>query len=126
MKPTVDWFADSQNSLCSRFTSEFASPGSLGIDALSHHWGHEASFWNPPLKLLPLVVKKIFQEQAHGLLVTPWWPAQGWCSRLSRSFEPLILSSNEVYVPPAWAPNMPPPPWKVAIWEIKKVRVTSH
>lgn len=127
MEPTVDWFADAQNSLCSRFTSEFASPGSLGIDALSHHWGHEASFWNPPLKLLSLVVEKIFVEKARGLLVTPWWPAQPWCGRLLRTFQPRILEASEVYVPPAWAPStMPPPPWRVAVWEIKPRSPVGH
>ena len=119
VQPDVDWFADAQNSVCSRFSSEFASPGSLGIDALSHHWGTEASFWNPPLKLLPLVVEKISRERAHGLLITPWWPAQPWCSRLLRLFKPHIVDAKEAYIPPVWASStLPAPPWKVALWEI--------
>lgn len=58
---TIDRFADNQNKLCPRFNSEFASPSSLGIDALSQDWKSETNFWNPPLKLIPLAVYKLIK-----------------------------------------------------------------
>ena len=68
--PTVDRFSDYQNSLCHRFSSLYASPHSPGIDALSQAWHEEINFWNPPIKLLPLIMAKIFKEKALRILVT--------------------------------------------------------
>jgi hypothetical protein len=41
------------------------------VDVLTPPWGGTRNFWNPPLKLIPLVVEKIAREAASGLLVTP-------------------------------------------------------
>lgn len=46
-------------------------------------WGDgKARLWNPPADFLPLVVRKIQQENALGVLVAPYWPAQAWFARL--------------------------------------------
>jgi hypothetical protein len=74
-RPEVDRFADPTSALCPRFNTEFYAPGTEAVDALAQPWGGTRNFWNPPLKLIPLVVEKIAREAASGLLVTPHWPA---------------------------------------------------
>lgn len=93
LPPTIDRFADRENSICRQFNSEFSSPGSTAVNALTQDWRHEVNFWNPPLKLLPLVVSKICHEQATGVLVTPWWPAQSSCTRLQSIATPRIFDA---------------------------------
>ena len=120
MEPTIDRFADHESTICPQFNSQYRSPGSSGIDSFQQHWGQTVNFWNPPLKLIPLVVEKIVQESATGLLVTPWWPAQSWCRRLKEIGTAQLFHAPDVYLPPLWAPkHMPAPPWKIAVWTIR-------
>ena len=72
LPPTVDRFADYKNTLCHRFNSLNASPHSPGIEDLSQAWHQETNFCNPPIKILPMVVAKIFKEKALGILATQW------------------------------------------------------
>ena len=121
MEPTIDRFADHESTIYQQFNSQYRSPGSSGIDSLRQHWGRTVNVWNRPLKLIPLVVEKIVQESAMGLLVTPWWPAQSWCRRLNEIGTAQLFNAPDVYLPPLWAPkHMPTPPWKIAVWTIRK------
>jgi hypothetical protein len=43
-----------------------------------------APLWNSPFDLLPLVLKKIEEDRAHGVLIAPQWPAQPCYGRLGR------------------------------------------
>ena len=45
--------------------------------------------WNPPLDLLPLVVRKIEAEGGRGVLLDPNGPGQVWYARL-RVLEPCV------------------------------------
>jgi hypothetical protein len=39
-------------------------------------WGNgRARLWNPPFDMLPLVLKKMEDERARGVLIAPRWPA---------------------------------------------------
>lgn len=38
--------------------------------------------WNPPLDLLPMVIRKIEQEKARGIIDVLVWPTQAWLARL--------------------------------------------
>lgn len=35
-----------------------------------------------PAGFLPLVVRKVQQEEACGVLLAPYWPAQAWFARM--------------------------------------------
>lgn len=119
LPPTIDRFADSNDRICKRFSSELASPGSLAIDSLSQDWRNGVNFWNPPLELLPLVATKIFHEPTCGILVTPHWPAQSWYTRLLRETVLDVYRAEHLYLPSLWATSpMPAPPWKIAVWII--------
>lgn len=50
---------------------------------MSAWWGDgRARLWNPPADFLPLVVRKIQQEEGRGVLLCPFWPSQAWFARL--------------------------------------------
>jgi hypothetical protein len=52
---------------------------------MGEDWGDgRARLWNPPFDMLPLVLKKMEDEGARGVLIAPRWPAQPWYGRLSR------------------------------------------
>lgn len=52
---------------------------------MGEDWGDgRARLWNPPFDMLPLVLKKMEDERARGVLIAPRWPAQPWYGRLSR------------------------------------------
>ena len=117
--PTIDRFADDHNKIVDRFNSAYECPGSSGTDALTLPWAGESNYWNPPLRLIPLVVRKIKEEKAKGILVTPHWPNQTWYASLRDYGEPTLFEAPEVFRPPLWAPPwVKPPPWKIAIWTI--------
>lgn len=97
---TTDRFSDNQNFLFSRFSSEYASPGSLATGALAQDWRSEINFWNLPIELLPPVVAKIKNGRAKAILVTQEWPAQAWYNQLLSPSEPKIYPTEEIYIPP--------------------------
>jgi hypothetical protein len=111
-KPGIDRFADQTSSICARFNSLHLCPGTEAVDALSQPWGQDRNFWNPPIKLLPLVVETISQEAATGIVITPCWPAQSWYAPLkSLSHQATTYEAADLYLPPAWAPHgIKPPP----------------
>ena len=52
---------------------------------MAEYWGDgRARLWNPPFDFLPLVLKKVEDDRAHGIMVAPRWPAQPWYGRLMR------------------------------------------
>jgi hypothetical protein len=52
---------------------------------MAEDWGDgRAWLWKSPFDLLPVVLKKIEDDQAHGVLVAPRCPAQPWYGRLRR------------------------------------------
>jgi hypothetical protein len=65
---------------------------------MGEYWGDgKCRLWNPPFDLLPIVVRKIADDRASGVVVAPAWPAQPWFSRLralSTGFHILDPSSH--------------------------------
>nr|XP_060639431.1 uncharacterized protein LOC132779779 [Anolis sagrei ordinatus] len=88
--PEVDLFATPQNTKCGLFCARchpLPQIGCLG-DAFLHNWGGRLVYAFPPFPLLLRVIAKIRRDNAHCVLVTPWWPRQPW-------FAPLLqLSRN--------------------------------
>jgi hypothetical protein len=66
----------------------------LQVDQLKLSWAKHTMVWIPPLELLPLVVAKIVDERASGVLVCPRWRNQNWYQ------EALSLGHEHKVVPP--------------------------
>jgi hypothetical protein len=86
---------------------------------MKEDWGDErARLWNPQFEMLPLVLKKMENERARGVLVTPRWPAQPWyglLSRLATRIRVLDPASTSAFLTGQRPFN---PGWKLVVAEI--------
>ncbi len=85
----VDLFAMSEKAHCPLFFSLSHSP--LEGDVLTSRWPAARLYVFPPIKILPLVLRKLKEERASLILITPNLPNQPW-------FPDLI----ELLVAPPW------------------------
>ena len=76
--PNVDLFASHLNYQISEFVSWLPDPGAMAIDAFSISWQQYLIYAFPPFSLLGLVMRKIIQETATGIIIMPVWPTQYW------------------------------------------------
>ncbi|XP_018367894.1 PREDICTED: uncharacterized protein LOC108764250 [Trachymyrmex cornetzi] len=105
----IDLFASLVNAKNETYVSWFPDPGSWAIDAFSINWHPFYFYAFPPFILLPRVLRKIWDDEATGIVIISWWPSQSWfpvpTSGLEKPFpgcretirQALILQS----VPPA-------------------------
>ncbi len=78
VSPTIDWFASDDTAQLGRFCAWETSANAVCFDAYAHSWSYDVGYFFPPFSLLPRVVAKIQQDQAHGLLVVPHWVGAAW------------------------------------------------
>ena len=91
---SLDPFASTSNTRCSRFFSRFAYPGSLATDAFSVDWAGECLFVCPPIgKLIPAWKKISSSSNVKGVLIFPLWK--------SATFWPLLFPDGFHSVWPA-------------------------
>lgn len=76
--PDIDWFASDDTAQLPRFCAWESSAQASCFDAFAHSWGSEVGYFFPPFALIPRVLSKIRDDQAHGLLVLPRWPGSAW------------------------------------------------
>lgn len=79
-RASVDLFASSDNTRCTRFYSLHSKGAPQGIDALMHIWPHELLYppLFPSLALVPPTLSRV-REYGHSLiLIAPHWPAMHW------------------------------------------------
>ena len=70
---TVDRFATTFNSKCSRFNSKLWCPGTEAVNTFKVNWAGECNWLVPPPKLVMKTLKKLQYDQAMGVLVVPMW-----------------------------------------------------
>jgi hypothetical protein len=77
---SVDLFATRLNHQLSQFVSPCPDQRALAVDALSIPWDFQGvPYAFPPPKILPLVLRKIREEEIPlVLVVAPFWPRQPW------------------------------------------------
>lgn len=76
--PTIDLFANYQNTQLPRFVSYFPDPKSMAIDSFTISWSNEFFYAFPPFGLLPRVLRKIQDDKASGIVIAPNWSSQPW------------------------------------------------
>ena len=109
--PSVDLFANRHNRKCRQYCSWRADPHSLG-NAFAVHWGRWTCWVNPPWELIPRVLDKIRQDQAHGLLCLPVWKTAPWWRDLQRvqRGKMIIVQGEPIFQDPD-GKSLPPPRW---------------
>jgi hypothetical protein len=87
----IDLFASRLNYKISKFVSWKADPLAWAIDAFTLQWKTFIFYAFPPFSLIDRVCQKVLVDEAEGILVVPYWPAQSWF--------PLVL---KLCVNPPW------------------------
>lgn len=110
--PEIDLFASRINTKCTKFISWRKDPDAFGVDAFTIEWKKLKFYAFPPFSIISQVLQKIINEQAQGIVVVPYWPAQPWypiyTSLLIRTpifFKPsinLLLSCDRSIPHPLW------------------------
>ncbi|CAJ0940380.1 unnamed protein product [Ranitomeya imitator] len=80
--PEVDLFATKHNRKTINFCSLNPREYPLAVDAFLIRWDFRLAYAFPPLNLLPLVVRKIREDQARVILIAPFWPRRACFSWL--------------------------------------------
>lgn len=88
---TLDAFACRATALLPRYCSAGPDPGCFQRDAFTMSWTDEQVWLNPPWELLQKVIYKVRTDNARGILIVPFWPAQPWW--------PSLLELADVFVP---------------------------
>lgn len=93
---TIDRFASMLNAQLPRYNSRYADPFSDGVDALGQlNWGRENNFVNPPMRLIPAVLRVVQAQQAWATIIAPYWKGAHWMQDLKRlSVAPPIRIPN--------------------------------
>lgn len=83
--PSVDLFANRENTKLRKFCTWKADPDAWQIDAFSFPWVNDFYYLFPPFRLVGKVWRKVMEEKTHGVLVVPRWPSQMWYASVLKS-----------------------------------------
>lgn len=76
--PSIDLFASRINRKCVRFYSRYPDPDAESVDAFTVSWRNEYFYAFPPFALILPTLREIINDEASGIVVVPFWPAQPW------------------------------------------------
>lgn len=76
-RPLVDLFASSKSCQITDFVSWFPDVGCLAVDAFTIKW-EDGFYAFPPFNMISRVLRKIYYDNARGIVVAPRWPSQPW------------------------------------------------
>ena len=100
LSPTIDMFASRINKQMDTFVSYGPDPESTYVDAFSLDWGvFPLIYAFPPFACIGRVVRKLINDKANAILITPNWKTQYWYPLLfnNANGHPYFLSpSNKV------------------------------
>jgi hypothetical protein len=86
---------------------------------MAENWGDgRCRLWNPPFDLLPVVVKKIADDRARGVVVAPAWPAQPWFARLRELSTAFRILDPAAHGPLFTGRRAINPEWRLVIAEV--------
>ena len=74
----VDLFATSLNARLPTYVSPCPDDNAWAHDALSLSWEGLIAYAYPPISLIPVILRKIADQDCVILLIAPLWPAQPW------------------------------------------------
>ena len=95
--PDIDLFANRLNAQIDTYCSWKPDPGALAIDALTENWSEWFFYAFPPFNMVRVILRKIEQDNAEGIIVVPYWPTQNWFAKFTRMCinDPVILFSRD-------------------------------
>ena len=104
--PDIDLFASRLNRQFVKYCSLRPDPNAMIIDAFTVSWSNTKFYCFPPFSCILLVLQKIQQDKAMGILVVPNWPTQPWFPILIKmlSIPPVHLRTKKTLLQ---LPSMP-------------------
>ena len=124
---TIDRFASVNTYQCEVYNSRFLDPFSSGLNALEQtDWHQHNNFVNPPLRLLPEILRLIISQKARATIIAPYWPAMPWFRTLQllSTSHPIKLPHPKLICFPVQ--NTTPEPCKNASWKLYAWRVSGE
>ena len=76
--PVLDVFACVLNHQVPKYFSWTLDPQAVGIDAFSVNWNKCLLYMFPPFSLIKKCLRKIIEDKATVLLITPVWQSRPW------------------------------------------------
>ena len=76
--PEIDLFASRLNKQIDKFVSYLPDPDAMHVNAFTLDWSKFIFYCFPPFACIGRIIRKIIQDEAVGILVTPDWPTQYW------------------------------------------------
>lgn len=118
--PSVDRFANSQNTKLPRFNSLLQHPSAEGWDAFAQDWSKDYNYVCAPFGLLDRISQHIIEQKAKTLVVIPYWKGQLWFQKLAPLVKVWIHLEGKDFVP---GKAMFVEPWKNPAWKFYAVLV---
>ena len=75
---SIDLFATRVNHQVPAFVSWRPEPGAVATDAFNVKWDFQLAYLFPPFCMIKRCLRKIQQDQAHWVLITPVWKSSPW------------------------------------------------
>ena len=95
MVADIDLFASRLNKQFPKYVSYRPDPEAYAVDAFTLQWTNEQFYAFPPFSLIPMVLKKILDDQATGIMILPDWPTQAWYPKAMT----MTLQTLSIYSP---------------------------
>ena len=86
--PDIDLFASRLNRQIDTFVSYVPDPEAMHVNAFTLDWSQYVFYCFPPFACIGRIIRKIINDKARGILITPDWPTQYWY--------PLLLDISDV------------------------------
>jgi hypothetical protein len=84
---TIDLFATSGNTKCSRLYSRSHEEGTLGVESFAQNWADKCAFAAPPVSLVMRTIRKAAVAKMNGILLVPLWKgAKFWTFAFNNGF----------------------------------------
>ena len=97
-KPEIDLFASRINKQFPVYASYRPDPNAMAIDAFTIQWTDLKLYAFPPFSVIPLVIHKICQDQAQGIIVIPEWTTQYWYPKVLQPLKEAPVKLKQVQI----------------------------
>ena len=108
--PVLDMFASALNHQVPKYFSWTLDPQAVGMDAFSVNWNKGLLYMFPPFSLIQKCLRKIIEDKATVLLITPVWQSRPWYPMLLNLLydRPLLLPHNPQILKLPWSQTVHP------------------
>ena len=125
--PDIDLFASRINKQFDPFVSYVPDPEAVHVNAFTLDWGKQKIYCFPPFVCIGRVIRKVINDKAEGILITPDWHTQYWYPLILDicCLPPFVISPSQLQLSLPSQPAMRHPlSSKLALmaWKVSGIR----